>query len=93
MARLNPGDVRDILQALEDGMSLMPKLDRMEKMRMRSKIRKQVTWLSGLNNPTAEMVLRGLQEKLSDALSRYPYGFGDSLKRLVEEKITRLRQR
>jgi hypothetical protein len=65
MARLNPRDVGEILQMLEDGINLMPKLDKREKMKMRIKIRKQFNWLSGLSNPTAEMLLLRLEERLS----------------------------
>ncbi len=86
MARFTPRDVREILQLLEDGINLMPRRDKLEKMRMRSKIRRQAIWLSGLTNPTPEMVFRGLGERLSDLFSSYPYGFSDRVKKLLEEK-------
>jgi len=86
MARLNPRDVGEILQMLEDGINLMPKLDKREKMKMRIKIRKQFNWLSGLSNPTAEILLLKLEERLSDVFSLYPYGFSDTVKKLLEKK-------
>jgi hypothetical protein len=81
MARLNPADVRKILQILEDGINLMPKLNKMEKMKMRSKIRKQFNWLSGLSAPNADMIFH----------KSYPYGFSDKVKKLLEERSARFR--
>jgi len=43
MARLDTRDVKEILDMLEDGINVMPKLDKIGKMKMRSKIRKQVS--------------------------------------------------
>jgi len=91
VARLNQGDVREILQALEDGINFMPKLGKREKMKMRIKIRKQFNWLSELSNPTAEMLFYRLEERLSDVFSSYPFGFGDRVKKLLQEKSARLR--
>ena len=89
MAGLSPGDVREILQMLEDGISLMPRAGKMEKMKMRSKIRRQSNWLSGLSSPTPDMLFHKLQERLSDVFSLYPYGFSDRVKKLLEEKWVR----
>jgi hypothetical protein len=93
MARLNPGDVREILQMLEDGINLIPKLGKMEKMKMRSKIRRQSNWLSGLSSPSADMILHKLEERLSDVFSSYPYGFSDNLKKILEGKSARFRSK
>lgn len=90
MPRLSPGDVRAIVQVLEDGINLMPKIGRPEKLKMRSKIRKQFNWLSEQNNPTADMLFLKLQERLPDVFPLYPYGFGDKLKKLLEQKSGRL---
>ncbi len=89
MSRLNPGDAKEILQMLEDGINLMPRLGKTEKMKMRSKIRKQFIWLLDLKNPTADMVFHQLETKLSDVFSLYPYGFSNKLKKLLEEKSAR----
>jgi hypothetical protein len=91
MARLNPRDVREILQMLEDGINLVPKLDRLQKMRLRSKVRRLVTWLAGLNNPTADIIYRGLEGKISEVFSAYPYGYRDKIKKLLEQKTAGLR--
>lgn len=91
MARLNPADVRKILQILEDGINLIPKLSKMEKMKIRSKIRKQFNWLSGLSAPNADMIFHKLEERLSDVFSALPYGFSDKVKKLLEERSARFR--
>ena len=89
MAGLSPGDVREILQMLEDGIKLTSRLGKVEKMKMRSKIRRQSNWLSGLSSPTPDMFFHKLQERLSDVFYLYPYGFGDRVKKLLEEKWVR----
>jgi len=89
MAGLSPGDVREILQMLEDGIKPVSRLGKVEKMKMRSKIRRQFNWLSGLSSPTPDMLFHKLQERLSDVFSLYPYGFGDRVKKLLEEKWVR----
>jgi len=90
MPRLSPSDVRAIVQVLEDGISLMPRLGRPEKLKMRSKIRKQFNWLAEQKDPTADMLFLKLQERLPDVFSSYPYGFGDKVKKLLEQKSGRL---
>jgi len=91
MPRLDTRDVKEILDMLEDEISFIPKLDKIEKMKIRGKIRKQVNWLLAWSNPTAEMIYRRLEERLSDVFSLYPYGFSDRLKRLLIVKTERLR--
>ena len=87
MARLTARDVTAILQFLEDGMRLIPKINRAQKMAARSRIRRQFSWLSQLSAPTAGMVLNELEQRLSDLFSLYPMGFSEKLKELVKEKL------
>jgi len=91
MPRLGTRDVKEILDMLEDEIRFIPKLDKIEKMKIRGKIRKQVNWLLAWSNPTAEMMHRRLEERLSDVFLLYPYGFSDRLKRLLTVKTGRLR--
>jgi len=42
---------------LEDEINALPELGRVKKMKMRSKMRRQINRLSGLKNPTAEKFL------------------------------------
>jgi hypothetical protein len=71
---------------LEDGINAAPKLNKIENMKMRSKIRKQGTWLLELRNPKAEMIFQTLEWRLSDVFSLYPYGFSDRIRELLREK-------
>jgi len=90
MARFDTRDVKEILDMLEDEISFIPKLDRIEKMKMRSKIRKQANWILGWSNPTAEVIYQKLKERLSDVFSLSAYGFDDKLKRLLKKKTASL---
>ena len=89
MARLSPRDVQEILQVLEDGLRLIPKLSKSKKVATRSKIRKQYAWLSGLIDPTAEMVVHDLDKRLPDLFPLCPYGFTDRLQELLKKKLGR----
>ena len=89
MARLTARDMQEILQVLEDGIRLIPKLSKSEKVAMRSKIRKQYAWLSELIDSTAGMVVHDLEERLSDLFPLYPYGFTDRLHELLKKKLGR----
>jgi len=93
MPSLGTRDVKEILDMLEDEINFIPKLDKIEKMKMRSKIRKQVNWLLAWSNPTAEMIYRRLEERLSDVFSLYPYGVTDKVKKLLKVKAERLRSK
>lgn len=91
MARLRPDEVREILQILEDGMQLMPKLDKMDRIRIRNKIRKQYSWLAMLNNPHADTLYRKLEERLQDVFRLYPFGFEERFKKLLTRKLAHFR--
>ena len=93
MASLEKQGVKEILDLLEEELNLIQKLDKIEKMKIRSSIRKQASWLMGVQNPTTDRVYRVLEEKLSDAFSVYPYEFSNKLRDLLEIKITELRKR
>lgn len=93
MPRLGTRDVKEILDMLEDEINFIPKLDKIEKMKMRSNIRKQVNWLLAWSNPTAEMMYRRLEERLSDVFSLYPYGFSEKIKKLLKVKEKRLQSK
>ena len=89
MAQLHSRDVTEILQMLENGINLIQRLGKVERMRMRNKIRKQFLWLSELSSPSAEMAFQKLQSRLPEVFSRYPYGFSDRVKKLIVEKWPR----
>ena len=90
MPSLGTRDVKEILDMLEDEINFIPKLDKIEKMKMRSNIRKQANWLLAWSNPTAEMIYQRLEERLSDVFSFYSYGLSDKVKKLLRVKSERL---
>jgi hypothetical protein len=81
MPRLTPRDVWEILDMLENGIVAPSKLGKIERMKMRSKIRRQEGWISALHNPTAEFILQRLQESLSDVFPLYSYDFKEKSQR------------
>jgi hypothetical protein len=91
MPRFNPRDVKEILDMLEDGIPSVRKLGKVERIRMRGTIRRQHGWISALSNPSAEMIYRRLDERLSDLFALYSYDFKEKLRRLLEEKSKRVR--
>lgn len=91
MARLADRDVQDILDFLEDEVNSLSRLSSVEKMKMRSKIRKQATWLLDWTDPSAENILQKLQWRLADLFLVYPHGFLDNLLRLLENKTRQLK--
>ena len=91
MARLRPDDVKEILQILEDNIHLIGKLDKMNKIRIRSKIRKQYSWLSTLSDPNVDTIYRKLEERLSDVFVLYPFGFDDRVKKTLARKLAHFR--
>jgi len=91
MARLRQDDVKEILQILEDGIHLIGKLDKMDKIRIRSKIRKQYSWLATLSDPNVDTIYRKLEERLSDVFALYPFGFDDRIKKILARKLAHYR--
>jgi len=93
MASFDKQEVKEILDLLEEELNLIQKLDKIEKMKIRSSIRKQANWIMGVRNPTTDRVYRILEDKLPDAFSVYPYEFSNKLRDLLEIKITQLGKR
>lgn len=91
MPRLSTQDVTEILELLEDGINFLPALSRVEKMKLRSKIREQSGWLQEWRNPLAGSVMQKLEGKLANVFLLYPHGFDDRIRRLLEEKTGRVR--
>ena len=87
MARLAKRDIDEILDLFVDELNSLRKLDRIEKMRMRSRIMKQSSWLLAFRNPTVLKISIKLEQKLSDLFRLYPRDFKDKVKDLLEKKI------
>ena len=93
MASFDKQEAKEILDLLEEELNLIQKLDKIEKMKIRSSIRKQANWLMGVQNPTTERVYRILEDRLPDAFSVYPYEFSNKLRDLLDIKLIGLRKR
>jgi len=87
MDRFSKHDVREIIDMFESELIIIPKMNKIEKIKMVSRIRKQRSWLLAFRNPTSERVFRKLEERLSGLFSVCTYGFSDKLKELLELKI------
>jgi hypothetical protein len=93
MSRLSKQDVSEIIDLLENELDSIRKLDRIEKMKMRSKIRKQTNWLISFGNPASEKIFKKLEDKLPDVFSLYPFGFSDTLKKLLKVKVANMQKK
>ena len=87
MARLSEEDVTEIIDTLELELYSVPRLDKIEKMRMKTKIRHQASWLLSALNPTPKKLFEKLKSRLSDLFFLFPYGFSDNFKEFLDEKI------
>jgi hypothetical protein len=86
MPRFNPRDVREIIDMLEDGITSIRKLGKVEKITMMGKISRQDGWISALSNPSAEIIYQRLGERLSDLFPLSSYDFEEKLRRLLEQR-------
>lgn len=93
MASLEKSDALEIIKMLEDELNLIPKVDKMQKMKMRAKIRKQVGWLSSFRNPTGDRLYIGLEHRIPEVFSIFPYDFCNHLRDHLEIKLMTLRKK
>ena len=87
---LSRQDVREIIEMLEEEVNCVPKLTAADKMKIRSKIRRQDNWLSGFKNPTTKAIVMKLNSRLSDVFRLYTYGFSKKLNETLDQKMARL---
>ncbi len=92
MERLSKNDVREIVEMIEDELSAIPKLDRIQRMKMRAKIRQQENWLLAYGNPTVERISTRLQGRLSEIFNLCSHGFSEKLDELLKLKLKYVRE-
>ena len=90
MSRFGKRDVTDILELLERELDATPRLDRIERMKMRSKIRRQETFLMTLEDPKPAKVMLRLEGRLAEVFRIYSSSFKEKVGELLEEKCSRL---
>ncbi len=91
MARLSEEDVQEIIEMLEYELYSVPQLNKIEKMRMKTKIRHQAGWLTTVLNPTPKRVFDKLKTRLQDVFYLFPYRFSDDFKEFLDEKLRTLK--
>jgi hypothetical protein len=90
VARLSEDMIREINEMMENQLQCVQGLDRIEKMKMKTKIRQQSRWLGAVLNPSPKILLEKMQKKMPDVFSALPHGFRDELKDFLEENIKNL---
>ncbi len=83
-------DVTEILELLENELDGLPRLEKIEKMKLRSKIRHLENWLLTLDNPKPARVILRLEGRLAEIFRLYPSSFKEKLGKLLEEKCSKL---
>jgi hypothetical protein len=79
--------VREILEMLEGELNRVPRLDKIEKMKMKGKIRLQGNWLAAFGNPNPDKIIEKLEDRLHGLFSLYPYGFSERLKEEIGMRL------
>ena len=87
MARLAKKDITEILEFFEKELDSLRNMNRIEKMRMKSRIRKQAAWLMAFRNPAVLKISAKLEEQLSDLFRLYHGGFKDKFRNPVKKEI------
>ncbi len=86
MGRLAKRDVTEILELLEGELDAVPRLEKVEKMKWRSRIRQQENWLMALDDLKPEKVLIKLKGRLSEIFRLYPASFSEKVVDLLKKK-------
>ncbi|MBN2032955.1 MAG: hypothetical protein JW836_06730 [Deltaproteobacteria bacterium] len=90
MSRFGKRDATEIIEFLEKELDSVPRLEKIEKMKLRSKIRQQEYWLMAAENPIANRIADKLSGRLAEVFALYPYGFRETLTDLLDEKISQI---
>ena len=93
MNRLGKRDVTEILELLEKELDAVPGLDKIEKMKWRSRIRHQENWFMGLEDLKPEKVLMKLKGRLSEVFRLYPASFSEMVLELLKKKAQQLEKK
>jgi hypothetical protein len=93
MTRFGKRDVTAILELLEKELDTIPRLDRVEKMKWRSRIRQQENFLMGLEDPKPDKIVQKLAGRLSEIFRLYPQGVSDKLTELMKLKLSQAEAR
>jgi len=84
---LKPHDIEDIHLFFEDALKRVQGIDRIERIKIRGRIRRELNNIIGWKNPTPDRILRRWDSRLSDVFSLFPYWFRDDLQKMLSKKI------
>ena len=90
---LSPRDIEATRRMFEDVLRRTRKVGRVEKMKLRSSVRRELSLASVLAQPTPEGLLSRWEEKLSEVFSIMSHRFKDDLKRLIFKQINAKKQK
>ena len=90
MARFGKRDVTDVLELLEKELDVLPRLERVEKMKLRTKIRRQETFLMTLEDPKPAKVMLRLQGRLAEVFRLYSSSSKEKVGEMLGEKCSKL---
>lgn len=86
---LKPHDIEDIRLLFEDALQRSQKIDRIERIKIRGRIRRELNNIIGWKNPTPDRILKRWDSRLSDVFSLFPYWFRDDLQKMLSKIIKR----
>ena len=93
MRKLGKRDVTEILELLEGELDAIPRLDKVEKMKWRSRIRQQENWLTALDELKPDKVLMKLKGRLPEVFRLYPGSLSEKLVELLKKKALQLERK
>jgi hypothetical protein len=91
MARLTNKDVDKIGTLFESGLNVAMGVSKTDKMKMRRKIRNEISGIVTWDNPSVEMILNRFEIRLSDVFKVTPYGFKEELTTMLAKMIRGVR--
>lgn len=84
---IKPHDIEDVRLLFEDALKRVQKIDKIERIKIRGKIRRELNNIIGWKNPTPERILKRWDSRLSEVFSILPYWFRDDLQRMLTKII------
>ena len=80
---LKHDDLEDIRLLFEDALKRIQKIDKIERIKIRAKIRRELNSIIGWKNPTPDRILKRWDIRLYDVFSIFPYWFRDDLQKML----------
>lgn len=88
MAALNNQDIIEILKLFEDQLNLLFRIDRLEKMEIRKKIKDAIMPLSGMNIKNSSIFMDIVEEKLHDVFPLFIDGY--EFRKKIQRRVTEI---